>query len=181
MKCPECKIELDQRNIGDVTVDECSRCRGIWYDKNELDAVKDEIDPDLSWMDFRIWPEKPDFRVSEQPIDCPSCAGVTMQRITYRGPDVDVLFCPACEGTWLNPGDLTKIVAALEKEADSKSAPDYVRQSLREASDLLTRPQDLVTEWRDLRSVLRLLSYRIFVENPKLKSILVGIQKSLPL
>jgi hypothetical protein len=30
-------------------------------------------------------------------------------------------------------------------------------------------------------SVLRTLRYRVFVEHPKFRSILVGIQKSLPL
>ena len=92
-----------------------------------------------------------------------------------------ILYCPACEGVWLDAGDLSKIITALSREADSISAPEYVRESLREASEILTRPKDLVSEWRDLKAVLRLLSYRIFAENPKLKSILQGLQKSLPL
>jgi hypothetical protein len=39
----------------------------------------------------------------------------------------------------------------------------------------------LVSEWRDLKAVLRLLSFRFFADNPKLNSILLGIQKSLPI
>ena len=33
---------------------------------------------------------------------------------------------------------------------------------------------------RDLKAVLRLLKYRIYSENPKLVSMLVGAQKTLP-
>ena len=162
-------------------MDECPGCRGIWFDKNELEDAKDEIDPDLRWMDLRIWQPQPRFQVTGQSHDCPKCKTVTMQLITYEQPDVDVLYCPSCEGSWLSSENLEKLIAALSKEADSKSASEYMKESLKEASDILTRPQNLVSEWRDLKAVLRLLSYRIFVENPKLKSILLGIQKSLPL
>jgi Zn-finger nucleic acid-binding protein len=181
MDCPNCDIPLKTSKIGSVTVDECSRCRGIWFDKNELEDAKDEIDPDLRWMDLHIWDRQPRFNITEQPQHCPRCKKVTMQLIAYQQPDVDVLYCPACEGSWLDSGALQTIIAALSKEADSRTASDYVRESLHEASDLLTHPQNLGSEWRDLKAVLRLLSYRVFVENPKLKSILLGIQKSLPL
>jgi Zn-finger nucleic acid-binding protein len=181
MDCPNCEIALKRCNIGGVSLDECSRCRGIWFDKKELDEAKDEIDPDLRWMDLQIWGQQPHFRVTDQPHNCPRCRQVKMQMIAYQEPEIDLLHCPSCEGTWLNAGDLEKMIRALRNEADGRSVPDYIRESLKEATDMLTHPQNLVSEWRDLTAVLRLLSYRIFVENPKLKSILLGIQKSLPL
>ena len=181
MNCPNCEIPLSTRKIGSVTVDECSRCRGIWFDKNELEEAKDEIDPDLRWMDLQIWHRQPRFRLTAQPHDCPKCKNVTMQLITYEQPDIDVSYCPSCEGSWLSSGDLKKVIDTLNQEAESKSASAYVKQSLSEASDILTHPQNMVSEWGELMAVLRLLTYRIFVENPKLKSILLGIQKSLPL
>ena len=181
MECPNCEIPLKLSKIGKVSVDECARCRGIWFDKNELEEAADEMDPDLRWMDLRIWSPQPRFQVTDQAHECPKCKKVKMQMITYREPDVDVSYCPACEGTWLNTVDLEKIIDTLGKEANARSAPDYVRASLKEASEILTRPQNLISEWRDLRAVLRLLSYRFFVENPKLRNMLLGIQKSLPL
>jgi Zn-finger nucleic acid-binding protein len=181
MDCPNCEIPLRRFNIGSVSLDECSRCRGIWFDKNELEEAKDEIDPELRWMNMQIWHQQPRFQLTDHLHDCPKCKKVKMQLITYQEPDVDVSYCPFCEGSWLDVDDFEKIIDALGKEADSRSAPDYVRDSLKEASEILTNPQSLVSEWRDLKAVLRLLSYRIFVENPKLKSILLGIQKSLPL
>lgn len=181
MKCPECQKLMNQREIGDVTVDECSHCRGLWFDQNELEAVKNEIDPDLRWMELKLWPPDPRFEVTEQPHHCPRCTKVIMQRIAYQDPEASITYCPACEGVWLKAGDLLKIIAALSGEADRMSAPEYVRESLQEATEILTRPGNLASEWRDLKAVLRLLSYRIFTENPKLKSILLGLQKTLPL
>ena len=56
-----------------------------------------------------------------------------------------------------------------------------VKVSLKEASEIFTNPKGLISEWRDLKAVLRMLRYRVFIENPKFRNILVGIQKSLPL
>lgn len=181
MNCPNCEIPLRRFEIGSVSLDECSRCRGIWFDKKELEEAKDETDPDLRWMNLQIWSQQPRFQVTDQSRTCPRCKQATMQMIAYQEPEIEILYCSACEGTWLDAGGLEKIISALRNEADIRSAPEYVRDSLKEASDMLAHPQDLISEWRDLRAVLRLLSYRIFVENPKLKSILLGIQKSMPL
>ncbi len=181
MDCPNCEIALRPFKIGSVSLDECARCKGIWFDKKELEEVKDEIDPELRWLDLKIWHPQTRFQITDQPHDCPACKKVTMRTIHYQEPDVDVSFCPLCQGTWLDSGDLGKIIEALGKEADSRSIPSYVKDSLKEASEILTRPQNMISEWQDLKAVLRLLTYRIFVENPKLKSILLGIQKSLPL
>jgi hypothetical protein len=53
--------------------------------------------------------------------------------------------------------------------------------SIKEGSEIFTNPKRVISEWRDLKAVLRMLRYRVFTENPKVRSILAGIQKSLPL
>jgi hypothetical protein len=37
--CPRCGIDLVQREIHDVTVDDCTKCAGIWLDKGELERI----------------------------------------------------------------------------------------------------------------------------------------------
>jgi len=180
MKCPKCTVPLIRKGIDDIVLDECPQCRGIWFDPGELDALRDEIEPDLRWMNFDIWKKEGDFTVSDLPLGCPKCARPL--RVTrYETGDVRIRYCPSCRGIWLEHGDFLKIILALSREADEKNTADYIRASLKEASDLVTRPDRLISEWRDLKAVMRLLMYRFFVENPKVKNILVGIQKSLPL
>jgi len=36
-------------------------------------------------------------------------------------------------------------------------------------------------EWQNLKAVLRLFKYRVFVENPQLNTLMRGLQKTLPL
>jgi Zn-finger nucleic acid-binding protein len=167
--------------IGEVEIDECCQCRGIWFDKGELAEAKDEVDPDLRWLDFGIWKQEARFHISDGPLKCPRCQKNAMREINFQGPDVDFRFCPSCEGVWLNAGDFKKILDALSEEAESKSVSEYVKVSLKEASEIFTNPKGLISEWKDLKAILRMLRYRVFIENPKFRNILVGIQRSLPL
>ena len=34
--CPDCRLLLTERKFGEVTLDVCSNCAGIWFDNGEL-------------------------------------------------------------------------------------------------------------------------------------------------
>ena len=71
--------------------------------------------------------------------------------------------------------------APLATELDNLTAADYVRESLKQAANLVKNKEDPISDWKDLKAVLRLLKFRFFVENPKLDAVMKGFQKSLPL
>lgn len=183
MQCPECRKSMNIKKFEELVLNECLQCKWIWFDKDELaEAAEKRIDPDLRWMDFEIWKKEAMFSLNKKPLECPRCRKIAMQAINYRDADiVDITFCPACEGVWLNLGDFRKIIDAFETEAGSKSVTAYVKDSLKEASELFTNPRGFISEWKDLKAVLRMLRHRVFVANPKIRSVLEGIQKSLPL
>jgi uncharacterized protein len=39
MRCPRCAMELVERTRVGVAVDICGRCRGVWFDRGELEKV----------------------------------------------------------------------------------------------------------------------------------------------
>ena len=39
LRCPRCGARLGQREIHEVTIDECPECQGIWLDKGELEEL----------------------------------------------------------------------------------------------------------------------------------------------
>lgn len=44
-KCPECGKSLQRYEVGhgtNFTIDRCENCRGIWFDKNEWEILKDK-------------------------------------------------------------------------------------------------------------------------------------------
>jgi hypothetical protein len=40
MRCPKCGMELHEISFGDVHVDKCFSCEGIWLDAGELATLK---------------------------------------------------------------------------------------------------------------------------------------------
>lgn len=42
MKCPKCGAPLAEFAVGEVTVDKCAGCDGIWLDKGEIEAIRKE-------------------------------------------------------------------------------------------------------------------------------------------
>ena len=42
MKCPKCGMQLEEIAFGDVRVDKCFCCDGLWLDKGELDLIREK-------------------------------------------------------------------------------------------------------------------------------------------
>ena len=178
--CPKCKVELKPKSIGPVEVDECENCKGIWFDKDELRQAKDITDSDLSWMDFEIWKHEDRFKSKETKIDCPVCRTQT-EAIDYGSTSIEVDYCPSCQGIWLEEDEFKKIIESLEDETLSKSFSDYIKASIEEAKEIITGRESFMSEWKDFVTVLRMMQYRMFVENPKLLSTITSVQKANPL
>lgn len=39
MKCPHCNIDLMMTERQGIEIDYCSKCRGVWLDRGELDKI----------------------------------------------------------------------------------------------------------------------------------------------
>jgi len=126
-------------------------------------------------MDFELWKHEDRFRASERHVDCPKC-GTSLVSIDYDRTGVEVDFCARCRGVWLDSGELEKIIVNLSEELLTKDVSDYVRASLEEARELVTGPESVVSEWRDLSTVLRMLSYRLLSDNPTVGRLLAEFQ-----
>jgi Zn-finger nucleic acid-binding protein len=187
MNCPKDNTPLETHSLGEVQVDECPTCRGAWFDAGELEQAKNTADPDLGWMEFDLWRDQERYSLSLSERQCPR-DGQPMVAILYGKPaqpagesgGVTVDHCVKCGGVWLDAGEFGRIVAALEAELVSQSSGEYVKDSLQEAGELLSGKKSFAREWRDFKTVLRLMQYRILSENPKLRDALIAYARSTP-
>ena len=179
MKCPTCAVDLEVRLAGPVEVDECPKCGGAWFEDDELRQAKDAWDGDLNWIDFELWETWDSLDLRARELPCPSCDR-PLVAVHYADTGVEVDCCPSCRALWLEDGELAGILDALEAQVLTRSASEYVSASLREAREIVTGPESLSSEWKDFTTVLRLLQYRLLVENPKLAKALADLQSSSP-
>lgn len=66
MKCPQCEEELKQTKIDEVGINECIRCKDMWFDHGHLDATKDKVLPEMGWLDVDAWNERAEFEARRE-------------------------------------------------------------------------------------------------------------------
>jgi membrane associated rhomboid family serine protease len=100
--CPKCYSDMGPVLHQGVTVDVCTRCKGLWLDPGELAALRG-ADQDV-----------PAERIQETHPDptsyiCPRCEGGFETFEYVRGTGLYVDRCKNCHGIWLDAGELQKV------------------------------------------------------------------------
>jgi len=174
--CPVCQIEMQATAVDTASVDECPQCKGLWFEDQELRLAKDHHDKDLVWMDFTFWKHPERFKTESRHLKCPSGHG-ELVAVQYGSTEVSVDLCQTCRGVWLDKGEFQRIIDSLISEVTHKSAADYVKSSLEEARELFSGKEGFVSEWRDLKAVLRLLQHRFYIEHPDLMATIMRLPR----
>lgn len=181
MQCPRCKDTMKALTVNGIRVNECFTCQGMWFSRGKLDDVKDEVLPEMGWLDIDAWMDQVEFSFRKGPRICPQCKDSFMTTVHDKQSATEIDICTQCDGVWLAAGQFLRLINALLDEANQKTAPELAKLSLQQAKELLTSGDTALSDWQDFKTVLQLLKHRIFIEHPKFKSLMVGLQKSLPL
>lgn len=110
MICPKCGGSLNPREVGEVVVEQCETCQGLWLDLGELGAVIDfqRQHPESALAaDVVAVPAR-----NEVTGPCPRCGGEgNMTRITsLQDASLVMDSCPVCYGIWLDGGELHRLM-----------------------------------------------------------------------
>lgn len=107
MQCPKCHADMQEHKLstlqGDVVIDRCSNCHGIWFDIGEAEIVKDKWMSDfIDSGDPKVGKEHHEIR----DIDCPRC-GKPMQHLS--DPTQPHIGYEACNehGMYFDAGEFT--------------------------------------------------------------------------
>ena len=126
--CPVCLgVAMQKTPVrgagGQVTLDVCPRCGGIWFERGEARQVSRKA-PDALWQEVprRSDPVRPPCHGCGAPLDrdeercavcghrnvlrCPTCDRA-MERHRHAGLILDL--CRRCEGTWFDHAELSAI------------------------------------------------------------------------
>ena len=111
--CPNCRtseLRSGRPPSFDVTVEQCSTCKGVWLDRGELTALTGHAAADL-----RI---PRGGRLSKR--RCPRCRKALMS-FYYPQTLVAIEMCGRCDGIWLDKGELNEIKVLLAYARDPKA------------------------------------------------------------
>jgi Zn-finger nucleic acid-binding protein len=172
--------------VASVSVDECLRCGGVWFECGEFTAAKDEMSPDLNWIDCKVLPsaqalvqefenfssgfdwlemdytQKQNAEVVESHSpQCPEC-NTRLHKLVHSGTRVEMDVCRKCQGVWLGQGEFEKILAEMRECACRMSPQELAKEIVEEIKDVFVGEEPVGAEFRDLAMVIQLIRYKLF-------------------
>ena len=107
INCPKCPSEVlvETPALGNIPLDVCPGCSGIWFEKGELEALLKQSQGSAQ-ADLQLINPKPEGH------NCPSCK-VKMSRGGLVNPLLLVDKCETCGGVWLDAQELALVKKLL--------------------------------------------------------------------
>lgn len=108
--CPVCKMPMAQFTIGEVTIDRCPNCHGIWLDSLEKEKLLEQpsaaraADPGATGYIHR-----PAELGAPSRLLCPRDRSRLIGMADIQQPHVKFDWCLVCGGGFLNAGELTDL------------------------------------------------------------------------
>jgi Zn-finger nucleic acid-binding protein len=105
MKCPSCSGCLEEQRLHEIVVDVCNKCKGIWFDRTELQSYcrrtnRGPAREGRAGLQFLPYGEV-------EPEQCPRCQGESLQ-IGDLG-DHTLLRCSNCVGVFVPNPELERM------------------------------------------------------------------------
>jgi Zn-finger nucleic acid-binding protein len=159
MRCPRCKTigedhQLTQTNLGNMEVDFCLNCGGMWFDKQELAQAiilpEEQVKAITKKLDNTIEIDKQ----KDVELECPKCSTAMYKYRYMYTSNIYIDSCEVCEGIWLDKNELLAIMDYLvqsdkvdpQKEAEVIAKITQVKleyeQKEREFVDSLVKMDD---------------------------------------
>ena len=111
LTCVKCTSVLDKSRVGDVEVDLCPSCGGLWLDHGEIERIGRGQEGEVSKLRQALTGSPKPEPASETTTHCPACPGSLKEVVL--GP-VHVDYCGKCHGVFLDKGELDQAMAAVK-------------------------------------------------------------------
>jgi len=108
LDCPRCdEVKLEEIEVGEVLVDRCPRCAGIWFDHEEVSGIIGKRGK-LKSLESIVPPPK----LAVNTMSCPRCPDVPLRKLEVSGTGgrtTTAFRCVSCSGTWFDRGEFREI------------------------------------------------------------------------
>lgn len=142
--CPRCRKKLEALRIGDVGLQECAECGGLWSAPDTFESVCADVETQSAVLSFAG--SRPRAAPAPAPISyvpCPECRQLMNRSNFARSSGVIIDLCKQ-HGVWFDAEELPKIIAfiregGLEKarareKLEIKEDRDRLRDEVRRAA-----------------------------------------------
>ena len=114
MKCPNCHHVLEAREFRGIELDLCRHCRGIWFDRDEVEQFRKSVEI-AGPLQARFHDRFRRSRLRRRQM-CPRCGRKDLQ--PGRLDKVRVARCGECFGVFATANALTQDLGRVETGGD---------------------------------------------------------------
>jgi len=173
LNCMRCNAVMSSERVGDISVDVCPDCGGIWLDKGELSQIVRERIEDAEVDERLLWKEADKFKGRLSEIICPHCGSRMVEmRHGPDGPAIDI--CAGCGGVFLDKDELGAI---LKQAAKAKGEEHAVTSALTSNSSSLASALGYADH--KIEDALLNLGITLQVHHPYITGIIESLNKAL--
>ena len=137
--CPRCELPLAARQVSDLVIDECSRCRGLFLDEVAIQRVLADEAHTRAEALLAALPRSDHHPLpragAKMYVKCPTCSTVMNRKLFATGSGVVVDVCKQ-HGTFFDAGELPAIIEfaqsgglALAAKKDADRAREQARRA----------------------------------------------------
>ncbi|RME30225.1 MAG: rhomboid family intramembrane serine protease, partial [Deltaproteobacteria bacterium] len=174
LRCPVDGAPMYRRRFGEIELDGCPRCGGIWFDGGELDQVVEaafRAPEQVAQLDRKAGAQVQEHGFSRT-LSCPRC-GVQMSPGRYAGgiASVELDRCSNCGGAWADGGEVSALVEELCRPQAG---------SMRALGEAIARASRERETWRELAAVSKDASRRVSLADLFLPKIVLPLGVKAP-
>jgi len=108
MQCPKCDGDMVTVHDGDVRVDRCDRCHGLYFDhltREDLDRLVDQVHIDTGAEEVGAEYDEMVY------VECPRCDRIMDQRLIEDPVRIRFEICTSCHSTFLDAGEFREYLS----------------------------------------------------------------------
>jgi Zn-finger nucleic acid-binding protein len=127
--CPRCWVAMKKQEVEvlgpNVIIDVCPKCRGVWFDNNELKKI-------LGDRKLANFLTKQIGTQSKSKLVCPRCGW--LMDLEYA-EEVEIDVCLNCNGAWLDLGELE----SLKEKSEAGYTGDKEVKAVEEWEEMMAK------------------------------------------
>jgi Zn-finger nucleic acid-binding protein len=183
-QCPVCNSKLSLYEIFGIEIEACSKCKGLFLDKDELRKLKDKSTKGtwntLRWMDDEVEAlEKAKATLSK--LQCPKCNKKQFISTHFGDSQIIIDWCSNCKGVWLDQGEFEEILSYLMEKLNQLTSDEVKSKVYEEIKEIWNGPENAISEIMDAKAAISALINITIFEHPKLFNLLDNCSKNIPI
>lgn len=101
--CPKCEGNLEKVIYEETEIDQCPRCRGIWFDSLEAELLKNLKGSEN--IDSGTFQKENPSESLQKRVNCPRCQVPMLKILDFDEYPLWYETCLECHGLWLDAGE----------------------------------------------------------------------------